>query len=1046
MEKRAWHILLVAELVDNAVDIRTHTRTGAIAGREVEWHNLTWYELKVHNLRFDAMVIIELAGSRSGLVWLQQREPQALPPILYLLPSADAESEAIAEQAGAFVLTLSALADPGPVLRSALVQTLHLGQARHMHREQQRILQSVHDAVIVVDTAGCITGWTGASEKLYGWSAQEALGKVATELLDSPISAEQRAQVLDQISQTGSFQIEIRQSNRAGGLVYVEVTGIPMHQPDGSLTGLVVANRDITVRKAAQEALQTSNRQLEAVLGSIAEVQISFECDWRFLAINPAAAKAFFEGRPMGDLLGRGVWEEYPREVGGLLYQKYHEAVSSGEPVHFEALVTPPGRWYEVHAFPHDSRLDVFMRDISERKQAEIERDRLMTALGHERVRLVYLVEGLRASEELYRATFDNASVGISHVSLNGAWLKVNDRLCEITGYSREELLRINFQAITVPEDLQMDMWHMGRMLRGEIPRYQIEKRYIHKDGHYIWIQLSAALQRDEYDHPDYIISVIQDITDRKRLEAHDHFLIELGDHLARAESPEEMIAWVVEGVGRQLQIERCMVVEVDALHDSSLVHADFHPDLPSLAGEYPNSIHQPGVVANLRLRRQVVVEDCSTVEQQVPLNEPMDSLYDTRAYVHTPIVRNEQWVGMLSVLSRTKRKWEEIDLSLLRSVTDLLWLNLEKIRLLDSLRESEERLRLALSSSGVTVFGQDDELRSTWVYNPDAGVSAAALLGLSEGYLFAPQDAARLAGLKRQVLTSGQRCRQEVQFEVEGQLHYYELVIEPARGADGSINGILASALDITERRRSEEAIKKYASRLERSNRDLEDFAFIASHDLQEPLRKVRSFARILEESDYPGLDDMARSYLARMLNSTVRMQQMIDDLLAYSRVTTQGRTFAPVDLGVIVSEVLTDLELSIQQSVGQVEVSALPIIEADRLQMQQLLQNLIGNALKFHLPDQPPRVSVSARQPSAQLIELVVKDEGIGFAEEYLERIFQPFQRLHGRSEYEGSGIGLAICRKIAERHGGSITGYSQPGQGSEFVVKLPVKQPGV
>ena len=222
--------------------------------------------------------------------------------------------------------------------------------------------------------------------------------------------------------------------------------------------------------------------------------------------------------------------------------------------------------------------------------------------------------------------------------------------------------------------------------------------------------------------------------------------------------------------------------------------------------------------------------------------------------------------------------------------------------------------------------------------------------------------------------------------------------------------------------------------------NRELQDFAFVASHDLQEPLRKIQSFADIL--SNTPGMmtDDEGRHMVGRMQVAAGRMSQLIKDLLAFSRVAMQGEDFAPVELGVVLDAALVDLEYRLDQTGGRVVAEApLPSVWGDPVQVRQLLINLVGNALKFHRPGVPPVVRVSAtRRPDAVVLE--VADNGIGFEEKYAERVFSPFQRLHGRETYEGTGMGLAIVRRIAERHGGSVVVTSVPGEGSRFVVTLP------
>jgi light-regulated signal transduction histidine kinase (bacteriophytochrome) len=230
----------------------------------------------------------------------------------------------------------------------------------------------------------------------------------------------------------------------------------------------------------------------------------------------------------------------------------------------------------------------------------------------------------------------------------------------------------------------------------------------------------------------------------------------------------------------------------------------------------------------------------------------------------------------------------------------------------------------------------------------------------------------------------------------------------------------------------------------LERSNRELQDFASVASHDLQEPLRKVRAFGDRLSAKYGAELTDQGRDYLERMQDAAARMQTLINDLLTFSRVTTRAHPFVPVDLNTLVSQVLADLEVRIQQSKATVEVDELPTIDGDQLQLRQLFQNLVSNALKFQPPDVAPVVRVYAEDVDDGSVRLCVQDNGIGFDEKYLDRIFTIFQRLHGRVEYEGTGIGLAVCRKIVDRHGGSISARSAPGQGATFLVTLPRSQP--
>lgn len=235
----------------------------------------------------------------------------------------------------------------------------------------------------------------------------------------------------------------------------------------------------------------------------------------------------------------------------------------------------------------------------------------------------------------------------------------------------------------------------------------------------------------------------------------------------------------------------------------------------------------------------------------------------------------------------------------------------------------------------------------------------------------------------------------------------------------------------------------------LEQRNRELQDFAYVASHDLQEPLRKIQAFSGLLQDEYEDKLDENGILYLDRMDHAAARMSRLLNDLLIYSRLSTHTHPFQQVDLHSVAQHAIADLETDPGTLGGHIEIGSLPTIEADLSQMRQLMHSLIDNALKFRHDDVPPRIQITARldppdaPPTAQRCEIRVTDNGIGFDAKYLDRIFTPFQRLHGRSVYEGTGMGLSMCRRICERHQGTITAESTPGEGSTFLVTLPVVQ---
>jgi len=253
----------------------------------------------------------------------------------------------------------------------------------------------------------------------------------------------------------------------------------------------------------------------------------------------------------------------------------------------------------------------------------------------------------------------------------------------------------------------------------------------------------------------------------------------------------------------------------------------------------------------------------------------------------------------------------------------------------------------------------------------------------------------------------------------------------------------------DITERKQAEqereallEDIKEINRRLERSNHELQDFAYVASHDLREPMRKIASFGMLLQDSLEGKLDEDQQENFEFMIDGAKRMQAMIDNLLAYSRLTTKARPLKQVNLNDVIGE-LKKLELAtlLDETKGTIHIpQPLPSVQGDPSQIRQLLQNLVGNGLKFHREGVPPEITIRAHQIDDSMVELEVQDNGIGIAEEYHKQIFTMFKRLHSRERYGGTGIGLAVCQKIVERHGGNIGVKSTPGEGSTFWFTLP------
>lgn len=383
-----------------------------------------------------------------------------------------------------------------------------------------------------------------------------------------------------------------------------------------------------------------------------------------------------------------------------------------------------------------------------------------------------------------------------------------------------------------------------------------------------------------------------------------------------------------------------------------------------------------------------------------------------------------------------------------------------ERIQAEEKARSIEERYRLLVEGARDYAVFMLDPTGHVLTWNAGAehikGYRAEEIIGQHLSKFYQPEAIAR--GWPNHEL---ERAAAEGRFEDEGwrlrkdgSRFWASVVITALRDESGQLRAFSKITRDLTEQRRQEERLKAVAHRLRESNRELEQFAAVASHDLQEPLRKIQTFADRLQTRCGHTLDERGRDYLGRMLDAATRMRKLINDLLALSRLTTTAKPFVQVDLNQAARDVVADLEGTMQQAGGRVELGSLPCLEADPVQMRQLLQNLIANGLKFHRPGEAPVVRVEGKIVPQEgtggtpgggelLCQITVADNGTGFEEIYVTRIFEVFQRLHGQGQYEGTGMGLAICRRIVERHRGTITAQSTPGNGATFIVTLPVVQ---
>ena len=387
--------------------------------------------------------------------------------------------------------------------------------------------------------------------------------------------------------------------------------------------------------------------------------------------------------------------------------------------------------------------------------------------------------------------------------------------------------------------------------------------------------------------------------------------------------------------------------------------------------------------------------------------------------------------------------------------ITEMKHREMEMLRISQQLHAKNSQFDTALSNmvQGLCMFDKDQRLivvnrryLEIYGFSPDVVKPGITLRGLMEYSVSLGNYTAEEA--ERALAERNDPARLRIRTIIKQRLkdgRVIAVMSEPM--PDG---GTIATYQDITDLETATDKMIEYTKKLERSNRELVDFAYVASHDLQEPLRKIEAFGDRLAKKYISVLPEEGQMFVNRMQSAANRMRQLINDLLSYSRVTTAAAPFQQVSLKDVLSGVLSDLQIRIEETNTIVEFGDLPGIEADPIQMRQLFQNLIGNAIKFRKKDVDPIVKISAEFIDSHdlpvpggAVRIAIADNGIGFEQQFKEQIFVIFQRLHNRTEYEGTGIGLATCRKIVERHQGLIDAIGVPGEGSTFVITFPMSQ---
>lgn len=893
-----------------------------------------------------------------------------------------------------------------------IAMATHLAAIALSNQRKEMSLHMSDLALKVVSQGVMVTGederiiWANpAFESISGYQRSEYVGRKST-FLQGPLTNPATVDAIRKAIKNGAvFSGEILNYRKDKTPYWNELTITPVRNAENEITNFIGVVRDISLRKKTETALIESENHYRQLFESNPNPMWVYDLETlAFLAVNAAAVRQY--GYSEQEFLTMTILDIRPQEERGRLLKSLeipkpdvdHPAAwvhrrKNGEVIHVEITAHRlefSGRHAEL----------VLAYDITARRKAEV---------------------ALSESEKRFRAIVERAPLGIAEGEFSGNhFLNVNQRYAEIVGYSVDELKNMTFKELTHPDDLEKDVAEMEKLAAGEIPFFAIEKRYIRKGGEVVWVKLTVAGIGDGGERPTNCLAIIDDISEQKGTVT----ALEISERRYKTivEAEPECVK-VVGPNGELLEMNQAGLVMLEA---SSIEEVREYGIAQFILPNYREAfakVHERAMAGNSSL---LEFEVCG--------------LRGTPRWLETHAVPFPDVDGRITKM-----------LSITRDIT-------QRKLTLQALEEKEERLSFVLNHTPAVIYTckATDDFRMTYITENVQSQFGFHLHELLENGKFwrtvvHPEDQERVLGVLQ--LLSKEKGEHSHNYRVRhanGTYRWMHDHVMSLRNTEGKATELIGTLMDITSLKKAEEdyrrlndeletRVQRRTAQLAAANNELEAFSYSVSHDLRAPLRGIDGFARILYEEYGSQLDAEGVRLIGVVRSEAKRMGQLVDDLLTFSRMGRKQIEKSPIDMRALAQDAYDTVTNDLPKGSIRFELGTLPSANGDRSLLRQVFFNLIDNAVKFSRGQPAPVVEVGWIDEN-DLNAYFVRDNGVGFDEQYKKKLFGVFQRLHSEAEFEGSGIGLALVQRIIHRHGGKVWATSKPHDCTTFYFTIP------